>query len=835
MLRDYQKDICSRTVEALKRHRSVMVQMPTGTGKTVVLASLVNEELRNVSSTKSMKSEELRNLRSQSVCNTILIVAHRRELVEQIKDTIRRLGIDDGNIMVESIQTISRRIENLEFTPSLVVIDEAHHAVAATYKKMWDRWQEARFLGFTATPCRLKKQGFTDLFEVLLQSWSMNRFIAEGWLSLYDYMSIAPNSRDQQIVNGLRKRGADGDYSMREMSEKLDVMPSIERLCDTVTRYAAGKKGIVYAINITHAEHIAEHYVKNGISAAVISSKSPAEERKRLLADFKNGGTDVLVNVDLFGEGFDCPDVEFIQLARPTLSLSKYMQQVGRGMRVFNGKKFCLILDNVGLYRLFGLPSEDRDWLAMFEGRTAGKGHAETTVSTVAMNVHTYSDRRTATCDNRTQMIMIITHEGQRSSLDTAFGYRLTAGDDGKTGVADKDGNIVLSCIYNNVELKSYGFAKLYSRRSADRKQPWIDLVNGVRFGSEPRTARHGALEFSTSDGFKLYPRVKTRMMKDTDYVTSETLSRNGDGALRFRNFLIQPSEPQKLYIYRDKMDCTLLFEDEQGERFIQKYPQQPLHPINTEDWNMQKARWQQYVDDFNSRRATRLNRNNDFKDVGYVAGLSLNDYELPVNIKVKQITKNSYSIYRTAWYDQFKWLNISDWKYVSPPAYGLMVAKNYHGNYQLLNENGEEIPNLKRQFDFAELTEGGFLHAIESGREYWVNLSSHVIFTHRPELVKIGHMEFWKDGDFYYIRDSRLNGSYPYRRGEIREGNGICFVGTNYVFVEKCSIVFKIEQRYVDGRRFVVRHHTHGIDMNCFSDLYYDGVHPPKLKQHRG
>ena len=193
----------------------------------------------------------------------------------------------------------------------------------------------------------------------------------------------------------------------------MNVQPSIERLCDTVMRYAANKKGITYAIDIAHAEHIAEAYRQHGINTVAISSKTPLEERKEIIERFKETSIDskpnyaslsltkpldtdvsnkadstdktdtplaqtnniqVLVNVDLFGEGFDCPDVEFIQLARPTLSLAKYLQQVGRGMRVFEGKKYCLILDNVGLYRLFGLPSDDRDWQAMFEGRVAGKG-----------------------------------------------------------------------------------------------------------------------------------------------------------------------------------------------------------------------------------------------------------------------------------------------------------------------------------------------------------------------------------------------------------------------------------------------------------------------------
>lgn len=136
----------------------------------------------------------------------------------------------------------------------------------------------------------------------------------------------------------IEKRAADGDFSLREMREKLDVRPSIERLCHTVQQYAHGKKGIVYAIDIDHANHVADYYCAHGIKALAISARTPADERNRAVERFKQGQIDVLVNVDLFGEGFDCPDVEFIQLARPTLSLAKYLQQVGRGMRVYEGK-----------------------------------------------------------------------------------------------------------------------------------------------------------------------------------------------------------------------------------------------------------------------------------------------------------------------------------------------------------------------------------------------------------------------------------------------------------------------------------------------------------------
>ena len=351
MLRDYQIDICSRVSEAFERHRSVMVQMPTGTGKTIVLAELVKQLM--------MKDEGVR----------ILIVAHRRELIEQIKATIKRMKMDSRNITVESIQTISRRIATIEFAPSLVVIDEAHHALAKTYKMMWETWPDAKFLGLTATPCRLNGKGFTDLFEVLLSSLTVPEFIKNGVLAPFDYVTINEGSSQQQLIDSLTKRGADGDYQVKEMNEVLNKRPSIEQLYNCYTQFAKKKKGIIYAVSIEHARSIAEYYESKGIKAVAISAKTPAKERAGFLDDFRKGKIQTLVNVDIFSEGFDCPDVEFIQLARPTLSLAKYLQMVGRGLRPHKKKECCVILDNVGLVRLFGLPTRCWNWQSAFEGR----------------------------------------------------------------------------------------------------------------------------------------------------------------------------------------------------------------------------------------------------------------------------------------------------------------------------------------------------------------------------------------------------------------------------------------------------------------------------------
>ena len=393
ILRDYQQEMMDRLEEAWTRHRSVMVQMPTGTGKTRLMAEVIRKTL----------PQPLLATHPQPLSGRegggVLVVAHRRELVEQIRKSLpptlpttlpRPLSDSEGSdvqplVVVESIQKITRKdsppaylCERGKWKPSLIIVDEAHHAVAKTYRKLWEWWPEAKFLGLTATPCRLSGEAFTDLFDTLLQSWSIRTFIGKGWLSDLNYISVRSDSVALRKVAALNKRGADGDYQTKEMATVLDVPESIEHLYRSYSHYADGKKGIVYAINREHARHIADYYQKHGVRCAVIDAKTPAEERRRLVEAYRSTcrTVDVLVNVDIFSEGFDVPEVEFIQLARPTLSLAKYLQQVGRGMRISKGKKAVTILDQVGLYLLFGLPTSDRNWTAMFQGRLTGKGAA---------------------------------------------------------------------------------------------------------------------------------------------------------------------------------------------------------------------------------------------------------------------------------------------------------------------------------------------------------------------------------------------------------------------------------------------------------------------------
>ena len=547
---DYQEDMKERIEKALRLHRSVMAQMPTGTGKTYLLTAVIDSFVSN------------------NPMEKVWIVAHRRELVSQIDETVRKFHSYSttntssllSSVKAMSIQWLMRHYDEIEEEPGMIVIDEAHHALAKTYKEMWERFPNAKFLGLTATPCRLNGKGFTDLFDVLVQSWGVPEFISKGRLATYDFVSIKSDGVTQRLIDSLQKRGADGDYQNKEMDMLLNKKPSIERLYRSLEEFGKDRKGIVYAINISHANAIAEFYREHGIAAVAIDSKTPSSLRKELIERFKSSNTSqnlsfskktaksskitpslfsikegdflnhpvkfskthpssltlkggstafpkplspqgtgdvtapprcseplrskvggaskpspdcagwdrlaatclrgadkvadelapiqVLVNVDIFSEGFDCPDVEFVQLARPTLSLAKYLQMVGRGLRVAKGKKNCVIIDNVGLYRVFGLPSQVWNWNAMFEGKLKVGKKKETPKERDFFLM--YGKQETMPIDQDSEMMMVMSHEELMQSLqyrefvDCNDDFAIVKLNDGKMTVVNRQGEQVI-------------------------------------------------------------------------------------------------------------------------------------------------------------------------------------------------------------------------------------------------------------------------------------------------------------------------------------------------------------------------------------------------------
>ena len=794
---DYQEDMKERIEKALRLHRSVMAQMPTGTGKTVLLASVVESFLRE-----------------HSNCH-VWIVAHRRELVSQIKDTLNkfllnfnfskitpslftikegstshpgpltlrgeggnrpprcseplrskvggpskvspdcagwdRLGatclhlaerVGDGlgatsassvnpasdmmPIKVMSIQWLSRHYGEMEEKPGLIVIDEAHHALAETYAEVMNAYPKAKKLGLTATPYRLNGKGFTDLFDTLLCSWSMEKFIAEGRLSLYDYYSIKPDSAAQLLIDSLQKRGADGDYQQKELNEVMDVKPSLERLCLTIKEYVPGKKGIVYAISIQHAEHIAEFYRENGIKAVAISSKTPLAERQELIERFKssslssslNSSSDdieVLVSVDLFSEGFDCPDVEFIQLARPTLSLAKYMQMVGRGLRVAEGKEYCVILDNVGLYKRFGLPSVDRDWQSMFEGRTS----MEVILQEACMHVNSHNCRMDVLMDGDEEMMKIINHERQQQMIMDTYGYQIVENEKGLKGIKDKDGKMILECQYKKIEVTNDGFAYCYIRKKVGRKE-WIDLRNRLWFANKPQSVKLMGIDFCTEDGKKLYPRIHSKYIDEKTYLTVKTLELQVGTGLSWKHRFIPWDEPNKVYLYKEGEGNSRLYVDDDGRYFAQENIGSQLVEVNSPEGLAEFAEKDKQERENDAEALKNAYPHYEFYPVDKV--------KLPMQIRRNNKCENKIRIEKDG-----IWHVEDDW---------------YH-------------------------------------ESYWVDPITHRKHYTRPVLFKRGYLNILREGDWCYVRNIPGLRNRPLRQWEIVADDNICVINNKYL-IEK-------------------------------------------------
>lgn len=347
-LRPYQikgiHDIFDAWNPATQNLMNVLFQMPTGTGKTTVFSEIVH--------------------RARLKDKKILIVVHRKELVEQIVERLQQFevqaGIISGSFQPDTTKAVQvatiQSLSNREYPAAdIVIIDECHHAKASTYKKLWVIYPETRFLGVTATPVRMNGEGFSDLFDTLINCGKLSQFVEQGYLvNVKHIVGVTPDLSSVKIRMN--------DYAQHELSELMQDTKLMADLVDSYHKKAEGKKMIVFAVNIEHSLQIVNKYRQEGISAEHIDANTPKKEREQILQLFRDGKILVLSNVDIVSEGFDVPDCEAVQLARPTKSLALYLQQVGRCMRPSPGKKEGIVLDNAGLWLEHGFCQQNRFW-----------------------------------------------------------------------------------------------------------------------------------------------------------------------------------------------------------------------------------------------------------------------------------------------------------------------------------------------------------------------------------------------------------------------------------------------------------------------------------------
>jgi superfamily II DNA or RNA helicase len=456
-LRPYQVSLKHSIYSLWDKMNNVMLQMPTGTGKTIVFTSIV-KDIRRWCMKNSPKSK-------------ILIVAHRKELIMQASDKLGNQphGIIQSNIplnlrysiQVASIQTfMSRRhyeemrCEQFDF----IIIDEAHHSMAPSYQKLWDMFPNSKKLGVTATPWRMNHSGFTSLFDNIVLSKSIEWFVENKYLSNYDYISIRRDSKIQRQVNNISRYGVDGDYLESELSNLFDKDKIRAELYKSYLEYANGKKGIIYAIDRKHAANIQSLYSSKGVNICMIDGTTPAEERKSIIEDFKAGIVQVIVNVNIFSEGFDCPDIEFIQLARPTKSLSMYLQQIGRGLRISKDKECTIILDNVGLYNRFGTPMANRHWHSHFKGSDINdEGYNDGTEIKRDIDFGDESGHKSDYSEDDEEMIVLEHTDGVRQIRPNENNKAVKLSDynvfrkNGLYGICDKRNRTVVPAIYEDM------------------------------------------------------------------------------------------------------------------------------------------------------------------------------------------------------------------------------------------------------------------------------------------------------------------------------------------------------------------------------------------------
>ena len=359
-LRDYQQKMIDLVIESLRKGKKrIMIVLPTGGGKTAIASELVRRSfLKNKSS---------------------IFMCHRQELLDQTYNTYSKNGIvpafikggrhpDYSNPMqIASVNTLIRRLDKYK-VPDIMFVDECHHSKASQWNKILDWADKSVVIGLTATPCRLDGKPLNDMYETMLETVSTKDLINSGYLVPYLY--YAPS-----IIDTSELVSSNGDYTKKSLEEASFNSKIIGDNIEQYKKIANGKRNVVFAVSLKHAETIKNRYINAGIGAEVLDGTLSSSERKKVIDRFRQGVIKVIVSIDVISEGFDLPAIEVVSLLRPTQSTALYLQQVGRALRTCPelGKQRAIILDHVNNYRVHGMPDEEREWSLSTEYRRKRK------------------------------------------------------------------------------------------------------------------------------------------------------------------------------------------------------------------------------------------------------------------------------------------------------------------------------------------------------------------------------------------------------------------------------------------------------------------------------
>ncbi len=348
-LRDYQTDLLDRIDKSwFSGNRSILCQLPTGGGKTIVFSTVVHNAAK-----LDLKC---------------LVLAHREELIKQAADKLEIITNDpvgiikagyptnyDRDIQVASVQSLTRRLHHCpQF--DLIVVDEAHHSTSTSYRTILNNFPAAKVLGVTATPIRLDGKGFRGIFDELICGVTVSQLIESGSLSPYKYIA----TERSMSIKGVGKR--QGDFKTEDVARANPVAGLAGDVVKSYRDYLEGKQAVIFCINVEHSIAIAEHFKAAGIIAHHLDGNTPSSERADVMDRFRDRQIQVLTNCALFDEGLDIPSLDGVILARPTQSLSRFLQMVGRALRPCAGKEKAIIIDLAGNYERLGMPDDVRVW-----------------------------------------------------------------------------------------------------------------------------------------------------------------------------------------------------------------------------------------------------------------------------------------------------------------------------------------------------------------------------------------------------------------------------------------------------------------------------------------
>jgi len=333
-LHDYQSRLVNKARNAFSDgYKSPCIVAPCGAGKSVMIS-----EIARMTTEKG---------------NRVLFLVHRKELIEQIENSFRINAVNLDLVQFGMVQTIVRRLDKTE-RPQLIITDESHHGLAKSYRNIYEYFNDALRLSFTATPIRLNGEGLGDVNDILLEEVNAEWLIENGFLSPYKYYAPKLIEEDYLKLSSMK------EFTSKSIDDALgnviygDVIAHYKKLAD-------GEQAIAYCHSVAASEELAETFNSLGIPAAHIDGKTDKQKRGAIIEQFRKREIRVLTNVDLIGEGFDVPDCSTVIMLRPTKSLSLYIQQSMRGMR-FKAGKTSIIIDHVGNVQRFGLPDEKREW-----------------------------------------------------------------------------------------------------------------------------------------------------------------------------------------------------------------------------------------------------------------------------------------------------------------------------------------------------------------------------------------------------------------------------------------------------------------------------------------